>query len=190
MEIGTSDYLNYFFPIFILISQVICVHLDFGVLSYDPNSRYIKYRLAYKNSIVFQSAKLREMLGFDESYSDTTLSHDIENRKNRTLLFVPPYPCYFNTFLQQMYIYTSIIEYSYAGDRMSPLLKTVTLIPNKKNGDQDLIHLYYENPRYVKVKSNIIKEIDLHMADQLGHKIDLRAGKVIAILHFKKITTE
>jgi len=157
-------------------------------LIYDKNAKKIKFKIAHMEQITLSNKRMIEMLGFNVSTDmlqgvlgilhnlqksifniqdydeDEDEDEDKEGKdNNKYKLITPNNPTYFNAFTQQMFIYSNIVEHSHIGDTMTPLLKTVNIIPSKEH--QDVIHLFFNKPRYVKVKKgkNPIKDISIHM---------------------------
>lgn len=88
-------------------------------------------------------------------------------------------------FLQELYLYTDIIEYQYIGSQMARLLRVVT-VDNKKDS---LIHLSYLDPHYLTVNKNRLDSILLKLTDERGEPVKFSdsTSRVIYKLHFRPI---
>ena len=70
------------------------------------------------------------------------------------------------------------------GDVYAQLLKIV----NTRNGAYgENVFIRYENPDYVKLNSNYIKNIRINIKDSLGENFKFQSGNVLIKLHFRKV---
>lgn len=87
--------------------------------------------------------------------------------------------------INNLYIYSDVVDYSTVGDVKAQLLRTVK-IPNEiKFGDA--VDITYEKPYYIPVASREIGTIEIDIKDDSGEPINFMFGRVQVILHFVKI---
>jgi len=164
-------------------------------LFYNDITKYLEIVVGAKESITLHP-KMMGILGFkakpgfypwlppptaklENIYINDTTTYATTNKS-----FMPEHPCYFNIF-SKIYIYCSIIENSHIGSIMAPILRVLHISP--KFREEEVSHMIFDRPQYKKIKNSYIKEIKLILRDEIGGKIDLKSGEVLAILHFKKI---
>ena len=89
-----------------------------------------------------------------------------------------------NLTTHNLYIYSNIVSEMIVGDVYAQLLKIV----NTRNGAYgENVFIRYENPDYVKLNSNYIKNIRINIKDSLGENFKFQSGNVLIKLHFRKV---
>jgi hypothetical protein len=86
-----------------------------------------------------------------------------------------------------IYIYCSIVDYQMLGNTMVPLLRTVTIPPNRNRGE--MIHEKFENPLYVKVRLKRVEDIEISFHDDTGKLIAFQAGSALLAIEFRKVNS-
>src|SRR5437899_12678347 len=81
-----------------------------------------------------------------------------------------------------MYVYSDVLECVPVGDTMTPLLRIVEIGGQKS----EMVHIQYDQPRYVPLQKKEFDSIEVDIRDDLGEKISFDSGKVIVTLHFRK----
>jgi len=84
--------------------------------------------------------------------------------------------------LHAMYVYCDVLECVPVGDTMAPLLRIVEIGGQKG----EMVHIQYDQPRYVPLQKKEFDSIEVDIRDDLGEKISFDSGKVIVTLHFRK----
>ena len=85
--------------------------------------------------------------------------------------------------MQELYVYTNIIESVFVGDIKAPLL---LVCPFKK--DQDPAFIEFMNPSYKKLNRKTFQKIDVGIYDAYGDLLRFSGGQTVFNLHFRKVT--
>ena len=83
-----------------------------------------------------------------------------------------------------IYLYCNLVENSFVGDHLVPLLQTIPIDPVRVNGG--IIHREYSSPHYVSLATNDVSVIEMQLCDDAGDLIRFERGHVVIKLHFKK----
>ena len=184
-----------------------------GRFSYNQNSKVISVGLYYGEVVHIPSPDLCKMLGVDKGGeagstpwspdTDPVVKAYLELHHRRTMNVVLSHldarrymkmkkiwfqnPSFFTMFSQYLFVYTNIIEYSHVGASMLPILRIVNIIGKEDETAKDSLFRSYDVPHYHKVKASVIQEIEIHLADNTGTKLNITAGETLVTLHFKKI---
>jgi hypothetical protein len=86
--------------------------------------------------------------------------------------------------LHAMYVYCDILECIPVGDTMTPLLRIVEI----KGQRGEMVHIRYDQPRYVPIRKKHFDSIEIDIRDDLGQSIPFESGKLIVTLHIRKQT--
>lgn len=87
--------------------------------------------------------------------------------------------------VEQLYIYSSLIEPVMVGGMDVPLLRTIMLDNNVRSGD--IINFNIERPMYLPIRSTTINNIEINIRDDFGRPIDFPYGsKTILTIHLRK----
>ena len=84
--------------------------------------------------------------------------------------------------LHAMYVYCDVLECVPVGDTTAPLLRIVEVSGNKG----EMVHIQYDQPRYVPVQKKDFDSIEIDIRDDHGENISFDSGKLIVTLHFRK----
>lgn len=84
--------------------------------------------------------------------------------------------------LHAMYVYSDVLECVPVGDTMAPLLRIVEI----KGQKGEMVHIQYDQPRYVPLRKKHFDSIEIDIRDDLGQNIPFDSGKLIVTLHFRK----
>lgn len=83
-----------------------------------------------------------------------------------------------------LFIYINIVCETLVGDSYVPLLRSIH-IPTAEYGTT--VHQNIENPIYIKLNRNEIKDIEVQICDDSGVLVPFQEGKCLLMLHFKKL---
>jgi len=86
--------------------------------------------------------------------------------------------------LQNIYIYSNIVENIAVGDTYAPLLQVVPVQTNVYGSVQ---HHQFLNPLYMSLSTDELSVIEVKLCDDRGNEIDFAVGNVILKLHFRKV---
>ena len=81
-----------------------------------------------------------------------------------------------------MYVYCDVLECVPVGDTTAPLLRIVEIGGQKG----EMVHIQYDQPRYVPLQKKEFDSIEIDIRDDLGEKISFDSGKLIVTLHFRR----
>jgi len=85
--------------------------------------------------------------------------------------------------LQNIYIYSNIVEHIAVGDTYAPLLQVV---PVQKNVYGSVQHHQFLNPLYMSLSTDELSVIEVKLCDDRGNEIDFAVGNVVIKLKFRK----
>ena len=89
--------------------------------------------------------------------------------------------------VQNLYVYTNIIDSIIVGDTYAPLLQVVP-VTSSEHGSVN--HLQMSSPLYMHLSSDDISVIEIKLCDQEGKIIAFAFGEVVLKLHFRKVVTQ
>ncbi len=84
--------------------------------------------------------------------------------------------------LHSLYVYCDVLECVSVGDTLAPLLRIVEISGQRG----EMIHIQYDQPRYVPLQKKEFDSIEIDIRDDLGENISFDSGKLIVTLHFRK----
>lgn len=136
---------------------------------------------------------LNDMLGFQSPSNETLLSmlkaqglqHPIvsEAYKYEHIWAFKPIDLYAG--YQTLFAYSDICAYSPVGDRVAQLLRMISVPHSAKFGQQ--IVLTYPQPFYVPIGRHEFQSIDIDISQEQGRVVDFTIGKVVVVLHFRRL---
>lgn len=135
-----------------------------------------------KNQAIFMNKMTKTVLGFENNL----YQHDIKKGK-KPQSFRAEKKIDLLTPTSNMFIYCNLVQESLVGDVLVPLLRT---IPIKKEDDEKYVSVSFQHLIYCKLASTFFQHIHIQIADDTGHDIKFKRGKIIATLHFKRIKDE
>lgn len=94
---------------------------------------------------------------------------------------VPPRTYNLNP-IDNLFVYTDIVEHETVGDSLAPLLRVVN-VENRK-GMQISVH--YQTPHYKRVQTKVFDTIEIDIRDGVGDAVPFTRGTLILTLHFKR----
>ena len=83
--------------------------------------------------------------------------------------------------LDNIYVYSSIVEFNNVGDTVAPLISVIPV--HGKHGD--FVTYEPQRPEYKPITQNYISEIELQLNASNGELINFESGVVTVTLHFK-----
>lgn len=84
-----------------------------------------------------------------------------------------------------MYVYLDAIQEQFVGDFTAPLLRIVNVI---NRNQEEIVHSETFNKiYYLPVSKRYISTLEVRIADDSGESVAFKEGKVILILHFRRI---
>lgn len=113
------------------------------------------------------------MLGFDK---ETLVKANTER--------ISPYAALSSGGLNHIYVYSDVVEEVDVGDVQAPLLR---VLPVQNRLDVITLGKTFSNIFYMPVSRKRIAEIEFKMTDDTGRTIGFEHGKVVIVLHFRKI---
>lgn len=95
------------------------------------------------------------------------------------------FPPQLNRGLFAIFIYSNICSYSHVGDSLVPLLNVISMPSANEN---QIISIDVNNPMYVPVLYNTVREIEIKLTSDTGEELpfDSDMAKSIITLHFRK----
>ena len=91
-----------------------------------------------------------------------------------------------NGGINNMYIYTDIIENMIVGDMQAPLLRIVPA--GGKFGD--VVHQSFETLRYIPLRKKSFDTIELDIRDVFGEPVSFESGILVVTLHFRRASIQ
>ena len=88
--------------------------------------------------------------------------------------------------LDNVYVYTDIVENQHVGDFKVPLLRVVPV--RSKFNEINWIH--YDKPHYMRLSRGNINSIEINIRDETGEYVSFESGKAVATLAFKRISAK
>ena len=90
-----------------------------------------------------------------------------------------------NSVLNQMYIYSSIVDPIYVGNVRVPLLRSIWMNSAYKPGE--VVHIKLDYPIYLPVASRSFNQIEINIRDDSGSPVGFSLGsKTSLTLHFRQ----
>ena len=84
--------------------------------------------------------------------------------------------------IDNIYVYSSIVEFNNVGDTVAPLLSVIPV--HGKHGD--FVTYEPQRPEYKPITQNYISEIELQLNTSKGELVNFESGVVTVTLHFKR----
>lgn len=147
------------------------------------------------NEGIILSKQMSNFIGFEKQRKFTYFPNadlDINALTPSRLLYfshyMTPYHSFFAnkksyfTNLDNMFIYTDIVKYTFVGNSYVPLLRTIPAIKN----DHNLIHTTFLRPYYIDLNTTNLSFIHIEIRNSQGDYIKFLKGNVVLTLHFKK----
>jgi hypothetical protein len=149
-----------------------------GGLIYNKSNNRLKLTL-YKGEGIKFHTHMADILGFNKNVYDH--SHDeLPNKTRRRIMSARASAI--NTTIFSLFVYTNIIKNILVGGIFTPLLRNVKV----ESGYGKYHEKLYDNALYIPLSTDVIKNIDIKICDDLGNLIKFEYGKVIITLHFRK----
>ena len=96
---------------------------------------------------------------------------------------VPPQTYNLN-HIDNLFIYTDIVEHETVGNSLAPLLRVVNVEDRK--GTQISVH--YQTPHYKRVQTKVFDTIEIDIRDGTGESVPFTRGTLILTVHFRRKT--
>lgn len=144
-----------------------------GKLVFKADNRHEAFIVIEEDQELEFHPMLARMLGYDQHIFNTY------SEKKR---FGGKYEIDPNGGFEFIYIYCDIVQPSFVGNIMSPLLRTV--IANREWG-QRVSHVF-EQPHYVPLAIEDIQKVSIKILSDTGNPVQFESGKVLVKLHFKQ----
>lgn len=94
---------------------------------------------------------------------------------------IPPLTYNLNP-INNLFIYSDILEHEIVGDSRAPLLRVVNV--EHRNGEQVSIH--YDTPHYKRIQTKVFDTVEIDIRDGTGESIPFTRGTLILTLHFRR----
>ena len=159
-------------------------------LKYNSNSRRFTFEFDENTCMRIVSPALCYLLGFNSPQEsilmvDTRTAEEKKRRKKPSC--TTPFAPDFDHFIQHMFVYSNVCEWSMIGTMTSPVLGVVNITPALQAGDTNSTWLFeFSCPKYIAVTKNMINEISIRLADHSGKAYGFDHGRVTVGLHFRK----
>ena len=153
-----------------------------GKLKYDVSSKRMGLNLEQGERIYIGQGRLRVMMGLDVEHGAWVCCPRPE-RGTGTVMF--PNVANFSIFTRSIYVYSNIVNYSQVGDVRAPILRIVHLNTAQDKGET--IWRSYTDQMDFPLHTNIIRDIQVKLADSQGTEITFRGGNVTLSLQFTKV---
>jgi tRNA U38,U39,U40 pseudouridine synthase TruA len=147
---------------------------------YNRLNRHCTMQWSHKlNQKVFFSLDdtLSDLLGFSRDF-DQFVTHDTYSAKKSES------GTNLTGGLHSMFIYTDIIEPSFVGDKIAPLIQTVGINSSSSFGDD--YEVTYDNIHYHRLLTNEFETIEINIRDEVSSFIEFQFGRVIITFHLRK----
>ena len=148
-----------------------------GDINVTPDRRRVEIKVESGTSLKMHPT-VSHMLGFIHNHKFDASSED------RT--YLAEHFGNVHRDLDNIYLYTNIVEPIIVGDTYAPLLQTIPVDP-KMHGQ--IMQHQVMNPQYMKLETGNIAVIEIKLCDDRGRTITFDRGTVIVKLHFKKFET-
>ena len=86
--------------------------------------------------------------------------------------------------LYNIYIYSSLVDNTFVGNNLVPLLRTIPIQPGEHG---KLVHREYILPHYLPLATGDLSVIEILLCDEAGNNVRFETGHVIVKLHFKRM---
>lgn len=147
--------------------------------TYDSSTRRVTITTKKnKQGENYGSVKLRgdvaNLLGFD---TNTTI-------RSNTIV-TSPHAALPSAGFHTMYVYSDIVEQQMVGDEQAPLLRVLPI--EDQRSAETFVSKTFSKIYYVPVEKKRITEIELVTMDDSGRQVGFDYGKVVIVLHFRRI---
>jgi hypothetical protein len=151
---------------------------------FDPRTQKISGKLGPYEKLDLPSDQLRYILGLPEKNYRKYISNITGEKKYVTF----PYEADFLANVRLMYVYSDIVEFSFVGNVMAPILRVVCMKTSDKSLNNMSNQVYYKfTPvQFHSLSSNRINRIDIRLRDSAGNHIVFPQGNSLAVLQFRK----
>ncbi len=128
--------------------------------------------------VITLDSSVSEMLGLESTYFPSKHPSTDYNAASRGDMGI--------SMLNDIYLYSDVVETRIVGDTYAPLLRTMpALASTDKRGR--MTHREFLNPHYLSLSTGQISVIEIKLCDDIGNVIRFDGGYVIVQLHFKKV---
>ena len=91
--------------------------------------------------------------------------------------------CSFNYKGAHMYVYSSLVEDSIAGNVFAPIIRVVGLEDKPKS---ETIHREFTMPHYLPLRSSSFNEVVLELTDGMDNSMKFNQGNSVVVFHIRK----
>ena len=96
---------------------------------------------------------------------------------------VGEYPLDYINDIEALYVYSDIVQPSFVGDVLVPLLRVV---PIQGSMDKKLCYVEYIKPTYVPLSKFVFSTVKVHITDSTGRPVPFLYGKTTIVLHIRR----
>lgn len=147
-------------------------------MEYDVATKKMSATIGINEFIQVRDKRLRIILGMDRD--NDKMDNFAKFRTGHWEAF--PFPCCFNVWVQQAYVYVDVQKYTFVGDMKAPLLRVVDLEHEARGNER--IHRVFQSPYYFPVEGHVHKSITVKICDSTGAQLQFKAGTSLLALHF------
>lgn len=154
-----------------------------GVDRYVDESLWPKLRYTPHNQKVILTVQPHMTVKFSEQLS-RILALEPHQYSDVEMNIKSSSACDIEGGLHALYVYCDVLECVPVGDTLAPLLRIVEVTGQKG----EMVHIQYDQPRYVPLQKKEFDSIEIDIRNDLGESISFDRGKLIVTLHFRKTT--
>ena len=87
--------------------------------------------------------------------------------------------------VESLYVYSSIVEPRFVGDKFAPLLRIVPI--TGRHGE--MVTARFDHVQYIPVLSREFGSVETEIRDDTGRQVPFERGKVTVTLHFRRCSS-
>lgn len=152
-----------------------------GVDRFVDQTAWPKFRYNFQNRKVILTLPPNATIQFSEKLY-RILGIDASRKSSNEMNIKSMRAADIEAGLHAIYIYCDVLECVPVGDTMAPLLRIVEV----GGVAGEMMHLQYDQPRYVPLQKKTFDSIEIDIRDDAGDSIPFDSGKLIVTLHFRR----
>lgn len=160
----------------------------FGITAeFDEDKRKLAFKFTAPNKpwIWIPGKPFRFLLGFSDSKEGERIICPKPRTPNPITKIYLSEVCNLNFYIEDMFIYTDIVQWSRVGSILVPILDVINVSEAIQSPNIDSKQFHVPQPKYVKVIHQCINCITIKILDSVGNHFGFDHGRVRVGLHFK-----
>ena len=149
----------------------------------DTSKMGFKFNPAPSPWIWIPGKPFRYLLGFDERIDGERI---ICPRSDKLTTIYLHCVCNLNYFIEDMFVYTDIVDWSRVGSIESPLLDVINISEALQSPGIDSKQFHVPCPKYTTVIHQTVNKITIRILDSVGNHFGFNHGRVRVGLHFRE----